>query len=259
MRVGLCLSVSDTHVSPPRSHAHLATRCVLCASAGLDDHVGNVRFDDAVLGVEVDHGEWPPLGGDAARRHGRVDAVDFELAEHGGVEGRGDAGGAGQVLGALAHAVVHVVALGRNDPVVPLDVLELDVEVFLAAHADVLGAAQRALPERVFAEGVAEAHLGHQEGLVGGASGAVQRAQVLAALVADHLQVQLPPAAVQKGLQGPRDGEGVPVALVDLQHLLHHQSAVGVRASTLRREEDLRGEAGVRARVLRGARVDPQI
>lgn len=40
--------------------------CVLCATAGLHYHVRDVRFDDAMLRVEVDHGERPALGGNAA-------------------------------------------------------------------------------------------------------------------------------------------------------------------------------------------------
>lgn len=38
----------------------------LCATAGLDYHVGDVRFYNAVLGVEVHHGERSALGGNAA-------------------------------------------------------------------------------------------------------------------------------------------------------------------------------------------------
>ena len=140
----------------------------LCASAGIHDHVGHVHLHDVVLRVEVHHGEWPSLGGHTAGRHGRVDAVDLQLAEDGGVEGGGDARRPRQVLRTLAHAVVHVVALGRDDPVLPLDVFELDVEVPLAAHGDVVPAPQRPLPQRVFGLVVAVTHLGHQEGLVVG-------------------------------------------------------------------------------------------
>lgn len=65
-------------------------------------------------------------------------AIGLQLAEDGGMERGGDARWAGQMLWALAHAVVHVVALGRDDPVLPLDVSELDVKVFLTADTDVV-------------------------------------------------------------------------------------------------------------------------
>lgn len=143
-------------------------RCFpLCASTGLHDHVGDVGFDDVELRVEVHHGERPTLGGNAAGRNCCVDAVDFQLAEDGGVEGGRYTRGAGQVLGALTHAVVHVVPFRGDDPVVPLDIFELDVELSLAAHGDVVAAAQGALPDQVFGMVVPETHLGHQEGLVG--------------------------------------------------------------------------------------------
>lgn len=210
-----------------------------------------------MLRVEVHHGERPTLGGDAAGGNRRVDAVDFQLAEDGGVEGGGYTWGAGQVLRALAHAVVHVVAFRRDDPVVPLDVLELDVELSLAADGDVLAAAQRALPEQMFGR-VVPSDLGHQEGLVGAVHGAVQGAKVLPVLVAGDLQAQPMLVAVQEGLQGASDGEGVPVGLVNLQHLLHHQRAVQPRNPFLSREEDLGREAWRPVRVLGGAGVDPQ-
>lgn len=213
-----------------------------------------------MLRVEVDDGERLPLGGDAARGHGRGRAADLQLAEDGGVEGGRDARRAGQVLGTLARAVVHVVALGRDDPVAPLDVLELDVEVPLAAHGHVLAAAQGALPERVTGALLTQAHLRHHEGLVGRVGGAVRQAQVPPVLLAGDLQPQPAKAAVQEGLQRAADGEGVPVAVAHLQRLLYQQGAVGVHvpAAVCCREEDLGGEAGVPARVLRGADVDPK-
>lgn len=192
------------------------TKFHLCASTGLHDHVGDVCFDNVVLRVEVHHGQWPALGGNAAGRNRRVDAVDFQLAEDGGVEGGCYTRGAGQVLGALAHAVVHVVTFRSDDPVVPLDILELDVELSLAAHGDVLAAAQRALLQQVLGMVVPETHLGRQEGPVRAVVRAVQGAKVLPILVAGDLQSQLMLVAVQEGLQGASDGEGVPVALVNL-------------------------------------------
>lgn len=161
------------------------------------------------------------------------------------------------MLRALTHAVVHVVALGRDDPLVPLDVLEFDVEVSLAAHGYLVTAAQRALPHRVFRVVVPETHLGHQEGPVG-AVGAIQGAQVLPVLFTADLQSQPPLAAVQEGLQGAGDGESVPIVLLDFEHLFDHQGAVGAREAAFRREEDPGEEAGVSVGVLGGAGIDPQ-
>ncbi|KAL7891658.1 hypothetical protein AOLI_G00011340 [Acnodon oligacanthus] len=92
------------------------------------------------------------------------------------------------MLRALAHAVVHVVALGCNDPVLPLNVSELDVEVFLAADADVVTTAQRALAQGVLGFVVTETHLRHQEGLLGCVRFS-PAAQVLAPILTVHFQV----------------------------------------------------------------------
>lgn len=64
--------------------------------------------------------------------------------------------------------------------------------------------------------------------------------------------------AVQEGLQGASNGERVPVALVNLQHLLHHQRAVQPRDPSLSREEDLGREMRGPVKVLRGTGIDPQ-
>lgn len=185
-------------------------------------------------------------------------AIDFQLAEDGGVERGCYAWGARQMLGALAHAVVHVVTFRCNDPVVPLDIFELDVKVSLAAHGDIVATAQRALLEHVSGGMVTQAHLGHHEGLIGGVGGAVQEAQVLPIVVTGDLQTQLFLAAIQKGLQCAGDGEGVPVTLLHLQHLFYHQSAVGGWIPAVCGEKNLGDEAGVPVRVLRGVDINPQ-
>lgn len=63
---------------------------------------------------------------------------------------------------------------------------------------------------------------------------------------------------VEECLQGPGDGKGVPVTLLDLQHLFYHQGAVSAGHPTIYGKEDSGGQAGVPVRVLRGAGVDPQ-
>lgn len=130
------------------------------------------------------------------------------------------------MLEALTHAVVHMVAFRCNDPVMPLDILELDVEVSLAAHSYIVTTTQRTLSECVFGVVLTETHLGHQKGLVRGISRAIQGAKVLPILITTNLQMQSVLATIQEGLQGAGDGEGVPVTVLDLQHLFYQQGAV---------------------------------
>lgn len=75
---------------------------------------------------------------------------------------------------------------------------------------------------------ITETHLGHQEGLVGGVSRAIQGAKILPILIAADLQPQPALAAIQEGLQGAGDGEGMPVTLLNFQHLFYDQSTVRV-------------------------------
>lgn len=130
------------------------------------------------------------------------------------------------MLEALTHAVVHMVAFRCNDPVMPLDILELDVEVSLAAHSYIFTTTQRALSDCVFGVVVTETHLGHQKGLVWGISRVIQGAKVLPVLLTANFQAQLVLATIQEGLQGAGDGESVPVTVLDLKHLFYHQGAV---------------------------------
>lgn len=51
------------------------------------------------------------------------------------------------MLGTLTHAVVHMVAFRCDYPLIPLDILELDVEVSFAAHSYIVTTTQRALPD----------------------------------------------------------------------------------------------------------------
>jgi len=162
------------------------------------------------------------------------------------------------MLGALTHAVVHMVAIRCNDPVIPLDILELDVEFSLAAHTYIVTAMQRALPDRVLGVVLPKTHLGHQEGLVAGVGGAMKGAKVLSTLNAADFQMQSVLAPIQECLQGAGDGESVPVTRLDLQHLFHHQGSVRAGPPTFCREKDPSRKARVSIAVLRGADVDPQ-
>lgn len=162
------------------------------------------------------------------------------------------------MLEALTHAIVHMVALRCNDPVIPLDIFKIDVEFSLTAHTYIFTTTYRALPERVFGVVFSETQLGSQEGLVEGVGRAIQGAKVLPILIAVYLQTQFVPGPFQKGLQGAGDGEGVPVTHLDLQHLFHHQGAVSSWHPSFCREKNLSREAGVSMAVLRGADIDPQ-
>lgn len=111
----------------------------MAAAAG-GDHVVVLLEHDVLVFVEVEEADGEELVGHAARRSdsGRqAELVDDAL--HRGVVG-------GQLVltereGALALAVVGVVALGRDDPARPADLLEVHVHL-------VAGAVER-LPVRV--------------------------------------------------------------------------------------------------------------
>lgn len=49
------------------------------------------------------------------------------------------------MLRTLTDAVVHVIAIGGDDPLIPLDVLEVDVQVSLAADGHIFPTSQGAL------------------------------------------------------------------------------------------------------------------
>lgn len=105
---------------------------------------------------------------------------------------------------------------------------------------------------------IPETHLGHQEGLVEGFSRPIYGAKVLPIIVAAYLKPQAALATVEERLHGVRDGEGVPVALLDLQHLFYHQGAVTARYPIVCRKEYFGRQPGIPPRVPRGAGVDPQ-
>lgn len=56
---------STTHIQKTSKLTMSSEFCPLCASTGLDYHVRDVSFDNAVLRVEVDHGKWSALSGNA--------------------------------------------------------------------------------------------------------------------------------------------------------------------------------------------------
>lgn len=74
----ICIKLTSPLLSYPGSP--------LCASTGLHYHVGNIRFDNAELRVEVHHRQGPPLSGNTTRRCCCVNAIDFQLAEDSGME-----------------------------------------------------------------------------------------------------------------------------------------------------------------------------
>lgn len=155
------------------------------------------------------------------------------------------------MLWTLSHAIVHMVAFWCNDPVVPLDILKLDVEVSLAAHGHVVTTTQRALSDRMLGVVVTETHLGHQERLIRGVSTAVEGAQILAILFTADLKVKPALATIQKSLQNASGGERVPVTLLDLQHLFYHQRAIRAQLAIICRKENSGSKSGVPVKILR--------
>lgn len=106
----------------------------LRAAALVDDHLGQVPFDDVTVVGEVDERHGRELDGRATRlEYGRVlglpvvfDGLRVEVEVRVGRPVR---------AAAVAAAVIGVVAAGRDYPRIPADVLELDVEPLLAALA----------------------------------------------------------------------------------------------------------------------------
>lgn len=129
------------------------------------------------------------------------------------------------MLRALAHTIVHVVALWCDDPVLPLDILELDIEVLLAADADVITAAQRALANCMLGVVITELNLCHQVGPLGWISTTLA-AQVLVSHFTVHFQLQALLPTIQKGLHGAGDRKGLPPTPYYLNAALDQEGAV---------------------------------
>ena len=150
------------------------------------------------------------------------------MADHRGVEGQRGARGGRRVARAVALAVVGVVTGRGDNPVVPADVLEVDVELPLAAQAGGAVALQATLVPPVAGRVRLPQHH-HQEGPVGllALSGVLAvcrreegRGSGLGAQQAGHSQVEHTVASVQHRLDGVRHGERVPAAASGVQDLL---------------------------------------
>lgn len=89
------------------------------------------------------------------------------MADDSGVEGQRGPGDACDMGGTLALAVVGVVTGRSNNPVVPANVFEVDVELPFAAHADFAVALQPSLPAPPGVAAVPLPDHCHEEGPVG--------------------------------------------------------------------------------------------
>lgn len=136
----------------------------LRAAALLHHHAGHVALDDVGVLVQVYERHGRQLGGRAALREGPSRAVPSQLLEDVGVEVHERVRGAVHaVAGALA--VVGLVAPGRDDPVVPAQLVERYEEFLLAAQFRVLVALEGAAGEASRGRG---RRVHHQEGAVRG-------------------------------------------------------------------------------------------
>lgn len=113
---------------PPASGSRSGT------TAGVDNHVGDVGLDDVAVSIIVEQREGATLRGHTAGVHGCVRIVGFDEVEDSRVEGGSEARDASHVQGAEPHAVVHVIPLWLDDPVLPADLLEVHEEFLAAAH-----------------------------------------------------------------------------------------------------------------------------
>lgn len=103
-------------------------------TTGIDNHVGDVGLNNVAVPVIVEQRERATLRGHAAGVHGCVRVVGFDEVEDSCVEGGGKARDASHVQGAEPSAVVHVIALWLDDPVLPANLLEVHEEFLAAAH-----------------------------------------------------------------------------------------------------------------------------
>ena len=96
------------------------------ASASLDDHVVIIFEYDLVILVDVQHGDGRELGGDATgpRNGARIDRMNQRLND--GVIGRVEM--IGQRERTIAVTIIGVIARRCHDPVVPADVVKVDVK-----------------------------------------------------------------------------------------------------------------------------------
>lgn len=165
-------------------------------AALLHNHVGYVPLDDVVFIVEVEHGHCTELGWDAAGVYRAwTHPPQAVLVDYRRVKGGSGAWHTRHVRRTAALAVVAVVASGRDDPVVPANQTEVNVELLPAAQAATRAVAfEPSLSDAVLSIYLTSTH--HQEGPVGRVSRVHQHrdhAGRLAALTV-HFQV-LPPTS----------------------------------------------------------------
>lgn len=158
----------------------------------------------------------------------RAVAPHAVVADDGGVEGQRGSGDARRVRWTLPFTVVGVVSRRRDDPVVPANVLKVDVELPFAADLDVLVTLQSTLLPQPRVTAVLLLDLDYQKGPVG-----------LILLFAAHQDRPGPRAgtqgagdakaqdrvllALQQQLNGCRHREHVPAAAACVNALLHQK------------------------------------
>lgn len=109
------------------------------AAAGPDHHVAVLFENDVGAVVKVEHGDGVELRGRTARLGHRVWVDKMDQRLHNGVVCGVHVGV--QREGALSLTVVRSVALRSNDPVLPSQVSETDVELVLLTRLLLISAA----------------------------------------------------------------------------------------------------------------------
>lgn len=106
----------------------------LAAATSIDDHVRNVCLDEVAIGVKVQQRKGPSLCGDTAGMARNGDVVGFHQIEDCSVEGSCHPRHTCQVHGAFAHAIIYLIALWLEDPVIPTNVPKIYIVVFSTAQ-----------------------------------------------------------------------------------------------------------------------------
>lgn len=141
---------------------------VLRAATFLHNHVLDVLLDNLLLLIVVEHRHGTEARGDTARPDAREGAVTTHavVVDDSGVEGKCRAGDAGHMARAFTLTVVGVVASRCNDPVVPANVFEIDIELTLAAHTNLAVTFQATLAAPSWPILLHLTHHSHQKGPV---------------------------------------------------------------------------------------------
>lgn len=237
---------------------------VLRAATLLHNHVLDVFLDNLLLLVVVEHRHGAEARGDTARPDASERAVTTHavVVDDSGVEGKCWACNAGHVARTLTLTVVGVVAGRCNDPVVPADVFEIDIELTLATHTYLAVAFQATLTAASWPILLQLTHHSHQKGPVrlfslssSSRSHQDRRSTGISTCWAWDAQVQCTYAPFEQRLHTRCHGESVPATAFSVNCFLSHQLLPRVRLL----QEQSNGDVCAGAVALWKSQEDPDI